>query len=448
MKSRHFFTRRPCVEQLEGRLVPSVTSTFNWSGYAVTANRGTVTAVAGSWVVPSVTGTRTSYSAIWVGIDGWSSSTVEQVGTESDIVNGKAIYYAWYEMYPRASHDLALTVQPGDAITAQVIYTGGRFQLSLADLTSGQSYSTAQSMPNAERSSADWVVEAPSLGGIQPLADFTPVTFIGAHATITGTSHKPITGSITTSRPGTSVVQINMTNQFGASEDTTSTLTNGGTSFTVTRNPTGSSTTTPSSSNQGSNRRQIIVLVAAPAGLFPGLLTVSSPDVPALSPVMPQTPGANSASGAAAPGLPSAFSTGTIRLHQSTEAGSTDRGAAEQPAMPLVEPDVNEPGLPSDRSAPKPGREAFPMPPAAEAAFPSTLWRSSASAERDCDACFAQGRWTAAVVDSKTDTARPDNPEGALPIEVAAGVLLTVGVGSWAVAVERREERRRRLTVN
>ncbi|HEX5271002.1 MAG TPA: hypothetical protein VFW33_10960 [Gemmataceae bacterium] len=47
---------RPRLEELEGRLVPSVvapTST-NWSGYAVTAKSGSVTAVSGSWVVPAV----------------------------------------------------------------------------------------------------------------------------------------------------------------------------------------------------------------------------------------------------------------------------------------------------------------------------------------------------------------------------------------------------------
>ena len=61
-----------------------------------------VSYVAGSWVVPTVSTKTNGYSSVWVGIDGYSSSTVEQIGTEEDVVNGKATYYAWYEMYPSA----------------------------------------------------------------------------------------------------------------------------------------------------------------------------------------------------------------------------------------------------------------------------------------------------------------------------------------------------------
>jgi len=93
------------IEQLEDRCVPSVnplsanafqhapvsTTSTNWSGYAAQTNlnnpqSGAVTGVGGSWIVPTVMGN--GYSAVWVGIDGYSSPTVEQLGTEEDIVNG------------------------------------------------------------------------------------------------------------------------------------------------------------------------------------------------------------------------------------------------------------------------------------------------------------------------------------------------------------------------
>ena len=74
----------------------AVTSS-NWSGYAVATNlsnpqANSVSAVSGSWIVPTVTGSSrgTTYSAVWVGIDGYSDSTVEQIGTEEDVVNGSA----------------------------------------------------------------------------------------------------------------------------------------------------------------------------------------------------------------------------------------------------------------------------------------------------------------------------------------------------------------------
>ena len=66
----------------------------NWAGYVVptTTASGEVSAVSGSWVVPAVTGS--GCSAIWVGMDGYSSNSAEQIGTEQDIINGKAQYYA------------------------------------------------------------------------------------------------------------------------------------------------------------------------------------------------------------------------------------------------------------------------------------------------------------------------------------------------------------------
>jgi hypothetical protein len=79
----------------------------NWSGYAVTGPNGSVTDVKASWKVPLVTcPTNTAngsggYAAFWVGIDGWSSSTVEQIGTDSDCVSLSGApytptYYAWF----------------------------------------------------------------------------------------------------------------------------------------------------------------------------------------------------------------------------------------------------------------------------------------------------------------------------------------------------------------
>src|SRR4051794_32080572 len=54
----------------------------NWSGYAVTG--GTYTSVSASWTEPSVSCSGTAYSSFWVGLDGDTSSTVEQTGTDAD----------------------------------------------------------------------------------------------------------------------------------------------------------------------------------------------------------------------------------------------------------------------------------------------------------------------------------------------------------------------------
>jgi hypothetical protein len=190
--------RRPHVrlhlEILENRLALSaLTSSTNWAGYAVQTNLnapqpGAISAAAGSWVVPAVTGRGKAYAAIWVGIDGYTSNTVEQIGTDSDIVNGVPVYYAWYEMYPDPYVTIAgFRARPGDNISAQVFYSGGYFTLHIANHTNGQSFAVVKTRPDADRSSAEWIVEAPSSDfGVLPLANFGTTTIFGAKATVNG----------------------------------------------------------------------------------------------------------------------------------------------------------------------------------------------------------------------------------------------------------------------
>jgi len=157
----------------------------NWSGYAGTT--GTYTSVSASWTQP--TGTCTSgdqYAAFWVGLDGYSSSTVEQTGSEVDCVGRTAEYYAWYEAYPKASVDYNNTVKAGDQFTATVTYTSGTsFTLYIDDITEGWSHSTVVSVSGAKRTSAEVIAEAPCctfLGGILPLTNFGTVSFTGSTA--------------------------------------------------------------------------------------------------------------------------------------------------------------------------------------------------------------------------------------------------------------------------
>jgi hypothetical protein len=150
----------------------------NWSGYA--ADSGTYTSVSASWVEPAGTCTSaTRYSSFWVGLDGYSSDSVEQTGTDTDCVNGSPQYYGWYEMYPADSYSFGDTVKAGDTITASVVYEGSNeFKLTLADTTQGWSVNTTKTLAGAARSSAEVIIEAPcctNSGGILPLADFGTV---------------------------------------------------------------------------------------------------------------------------------------------------------------------------------------------------------------------------------------------------------------------------------
>jgi hypothetical protein len=181
----------------------------DWSGYAVaspitpatpTSPTGvTVTYVSGSWVVPPLAKdsctkkTSDEYASFWIGIDGWYSNTVEQIGTDSDCSSGAPSYYAWYEFYPLdpgyPTGELA-NLNPGDVMTASVTYHAASktkrasFTATITDVTQDVSFSTTFH-PNAKTgtpqlSSAEWIAEA--CCGL--LADFGTVAFRNDTATV------------------------------------------------------------------------------------------------------------------------------------------------------------------------------------------------------------------------------------------------------------------------
>lgn len=165
------------------RSLAAGTST-NWSGYAVSGT--SATDVIGTWSEPSVTcaAGENSWSSPWVGIDGDTSKTVEQIGTDSDCRNGTPTYYAWYEMYPKSLVVAPITVSPGDSLTGEVTYApGGSFTLKLADNTHPAFYTTTQFSNKAQRTSVEWIMEGPSSG---LLSDFSSLQFSAASATISG----------------------------------------------------------------------------------------------------------------------------------------------------------------------------------------------------------------------------------------------------------------------
>ena len=58
----------------------------------------------------------------WVGIDGFTSGSVEQDGTLIECSGGRAFYFTWWEMFPTNSIQVVgSSVRPGDAISASVV---------------------------------------------------------------------------------------------------------------------------------------------------------------------------------------------------------------------------------------------------------------------------------------------------------------------------------------
>ena len=161
--------------------ITNSTST-NWSGYAVTGSR--FTSVSASWTQPTAKCSGTAYSSFWVGLDGDTSNTVEQTGTDADCSGSTPQYYAWYEMYPKFPVNLRGTVRPGDHLSASVTTDGsGRFTLTITDSTQGWTNATNARLKSAKLASAEVIAEAPSSsGGVLPLANFGTVSFSGAKA--------------------------------------------------------------------------------------------------------------------------------------------------------------------------------------------------------------------------------------------------------------------------
>jgi hypothetical protein len=219
--------------------IPLAESTsLNWSGYAALTSlskpaNDVVTNVSGRWTVPTLSSTSGhTYSSIWIGIDGYASNTVEQIGTEHDWSNGKQQNYAWFEMYPSGSYEIVgFPVNVNDQIGAQVNYQGNNiFLLTLINYTHNV-YTTVPTSytrsTTAKRSSAEWIVEAPSLNGVLPLADFRVDSLTNCTATINGVTG-PINSTHWVNDP------LTMTTNTGVVKAVPSSLTAGGQSFTVT----------------------------------------------------------------------------------------------------------------------------------------------------------------------------------------------------------------------
>jgi hypothetical protein len=182
-------TGQPSVEVGTTKL-----SSYNWSGYADVASADqTFGSVSGQWRAPAVLcGRADTITSEWVGLDGFSSQTVEQAGTVGWCFQGTPTYFTWYEMYPAGTVEVGASLRPGDKITASVSRSGTSYTLALTDATRpANSFSVTRTcaLTMCLDTSAEWVAERPSFQvGIAPLADYSCWTVLGATQTADGTA--------------------------------------------------------------------------------------------------------------------------------------------------------------------------------------------------------------------------------------------------------------------
>jgi hypothetical protein len=183
-----------------GAAAAAVSVSSNWAGYVAlpSASAGSpFSSVSGSWTQPSATCTagRETYSAVWVGLGGYSASSgaLEQIGTEANCTrSGSAAYAAWFELLPAAPARLALEVHPGDQMAASATVRAHAVTLRVRDLSTGARFTKTLHAGNLSASSAEWIVEAPSACQATgscvtlPLTDFGTVAFSSATAIANG----------------------------------------------------------------------------------------------------------------------------------------------------------------------------------------------------------------------------------------------------------------------
>lgn len=171
------------------------TGSYNWSGYADTSSsKGAFTRVSGIWTTPKVSCSREDQiTSEWVGLDGFSTRTVEQDGTIGWCFEGTAVYFTWFEMYPAGTVEVGKSLKPGDKILASVSRSGSTYTLTVKDYTHGANSFTRKrtcATSTCLDKSAEWIAERPAFAttGIVPLVHFNRWTLTRGKETRNGKS--------------------------------------------------------------------------------------------------------------------------------------------------------------------------------------------------------------------------------------------------------------------
>ena len=171
---------------------PTMDTSRNWAGYAVTSNTGhetSFTRVTATWKQPRVVCDRDgSRAAVWVGIGGYGDAggSLMQIGTNTDCRAGRPTYATFYEVTPAYAVIVReLKVRPGDVMRAQVVIdeTRGTAHFQIDNRTMLRRFTIPVAVSTPDLTSAEWIAEAPASCagrcGSPPLANFGSIAFTG-----------------------------------------------------------------------------------------------------------------------------------------------------------------------------------------------------------------------------------------------------------------------------
>lgn len=181
-------------------------TSLNWSGYAVTPGSG-VTGVSSTFVVPKAGLVPPGFAASWAGIGGYNTSDLIQAGVAEQSLPSNPLlgpqYYPWYELLPddsvqliNCSGDANCTVNPGDTVNVQISENSpGSWKISMSD--SGHWSWQSNFTYASSGSSAEWILEAPTVITQTLLAPVGTVPFSASQYTTSSGAHTIAAGSPT-----------------------------------------------------------------------------------------------------------------------------------------------------------------------------------------------------------------------------------------------------------
>ena len=141
------------------------------------------------YVEPGVYGTSCSNNSavFWAGLGGWGKQNLAQDGTSINWGGGQ--HQAWYEILPNGAVSEPVYGHPGYSFTAEVNRISGGFNFNLYDSYSGYGINFQVYGAGYDGSTADFVVERPTLNGQRWLTNYVWVRFLQTYVNGTGPGH-------------------------------------------------------------------------------------------------------------------------------------------------------------------------------------------------------------------------------------------------------------------
>ena len=178
-------------------MVLSANNYYEWGGYIASGN--SITSAWGSFVMPGGPYyqeggcSATDVMGMWVGIGGVNGN-LWQAGVEATLSPTsncfvQLTFTPWYGSAPGNVHYLSLTVCGGEEVDIQLSVSGSYASATIDTCNGFDSYSSPQVQFTPDRTTVEWVAEAPSYE--PPLPDFPSFSFydtgyVDGHNTLGG----------------------------------------------------------------------------------------------------------------------------------------------------------------------------------------------------------------------------------------------------------------------